>query len=357
MNAMTTSSEPRTEPTDDTTRVRRVTSRFLTDRVLLLALLIVLLLVTFTVLDGLRLLVAPFDLRYLSTSLISLVPLALLALAQTFVILSGRSGIDLSVGGAVSLSGMVFGALVVSVGLPVAVAAPLTVVFSTLLGALNGVLVGYLRFPPLIATLATGYVFGSIALVTNGGAPFTSSEITALNGLTRGIVIGPFSIPAHVLTLLVPCLLISWFALERTRWGRSLFAVGTNDVAARYASQNVAATRASAYAVSGLLCGIAALVNVAQFASARPDAGTAGNGLALPAITIAVLGGVAIQGGIGRIGGAGLAALFIVWLNAAVLITVSGSLGPRIQLLALGVVLIGSVLLNTYANRRTGLRE
>jgi ribose/xylose/arabinose/galactoside ABC-type transport system permease subunit len=100
----------------------------------------------------------------------------------------------------------------------------------------------------------------------------------------------------HVLTILLPAIVITWFALSRTSWGRPVYAVGTNDVAAKYATVPVKRVRASAYVTSGVLCGVAAVVNVAQFASARPDAGSAGNGLALPAITIAVLGGVAIQG-------------------------------------------------------------
>ncbi len=85
----------------------------ITDRMWLLAGLIVVLIVATTIADAAGVLVAPFTVRYLSVSLIALVPLALLALAETFVILSGRSGIDLSVGGLVSISGMFSGSLVV----------------------------------------------------------------------------------------------------------------------------------------------------------------------------------------------------------------------------------------------------
>jgi ribose transport system permease protein/erythritol transport system permease protein len=95
-------------------------------------------------------------------------------------------------------------------------------------------------------------------------------------------------------------------------------------------------------------------VTVAQFASARPDAGVVGNGMALPAITIAVLGGVAIQGGIGRVGGVVVAALLVTWLNAGMLLAFEGSEGSQYQLLALGLVLVLSALLNTLALRRYG---
>jgi ribose transport system permease protein/erythritol transport system permease protein len=92
----------------------------------------------------------------------------------------------------------------------------------------------------------------------------------------------------------------------------------------------------------------------AQFASARPDAGTSGNGLALPAITIAVLGGVAITGGIGRIAGVVLATVLITWLNAGILLAFTGNAGTQFQLLALGLVLIFAALLNGLTQRRYG---
>ena len=324
----------------------------ITDRMWLLAGLIVVLIVATTIADAAGVLVAPFTVRYLSVSLIALVPLALLALAETFVILSGRSGIDLSVGGLVSISGMFFGSLVVDRSMSVVLAAIITLVFATVLGALNGYLVGFLGFPPLIATLATGYAFSSIALVVHDGAPYSDPTLTTLNGLTSGMGPGVLAIPWHVVTVLLPVGVLAWMALSKMRWGRAQYAVGTSDSAARYSAINQKLTRASAYAVAGLLSGIAALVNVAQFASARPDAGTAGNGLALPAITIAVLGGVAIAGGVGKIGGALMAALFVTWMNAIILITFPGSFGSRVQLLALGLVLIGAVLLNQVAAKR-----
>lgn len=334
--------------------IKVVFERLITDRVWLLTAMIVVLILLAAILDGLGLLVAPFTVQYLSVSLISLVPLALLALAELFVILSGRSGIDLSVGGVVSIAGMFFGALVVKAHLPIVLSAILTIVFATLLGSINGYLVGYLNFPPLIATLATGYAYASIALVSNDGAPFSSPELTGMNGITKGIGTGVFAVPWHVLLILLPVGVVAWMGLSKMRWGRAQFAVGTNDSAAKYSAINTRLTRASAYAVAGALAGVAALVNVAQFASARPDAGTAGNGLALPAITIAVLGGVAITGGVARVGGALLASLFVVWMNAIILISFSGSLGSRVQLLALGLVLIGAVLLNQAAARRRG---
>ncbi|WP_233188256.1 ABC transporter permease [Actinomyces qiguomingii] len=330
----------------------------LTDRTAALAVLTVLLVVVFSALGRAGHLFAEFDAPYMVSSLQSLVPVALLALAEMFVIISGYSGIDLSVGAIVSLTGMLFGYLVQGAGVPLVAAVLCTVIVGGMLGAVNGVLVGYLRFPPLIATLATQYAYASIAMVVSGSAPISGDKITAANAtLTGRVEVFGLMFPTQVLTILVPSVVISWLLLDRLTWGRSLLAVGTNATAARYAAQNVRAIRGSSYLVSGLLCGLAAVVNVAQYASARPDAGTAGNGMALTAITIAALGGVLIQGGYGRVSGVVMAAVLITWLNAGLLISMEGSAGSRSQLLALGAVLICSILINSYAARRYRLRS
>jgi ribose transport system permease protein/erythritol transport system permease protein len=113
----------------------------------------------------------------------------------------------------------------------------------------------------------------------------------------------------------------------------------------------------TAYVISGLISALVAIVTVAQFASARPDAGVSGNGMALPAITIAVLGGVAITGGIGRVSGILLATLLVVWLNAGILLAFAGNEGTQFQLLALGVLLIGASLLNNLTRKKFGVLD
>ena len=95
--------------------------------------------------------------------------------------------------------------------------------------------------------------------------------------------------PKGIFLFLLPTLVVVWLLLARTTDGRRVYAIGTNDVAAQWSAIGVRATRAGAYALSGLISGLVAVVTVGQFASARPDAGVSGNGMALPAITIAVL--------------------------------------------------------------------
>jgi ribose/xylose/arabinose/galactoside ABC-type transport system permease subunit len=338
-------------------RADRILEAVLTQRIVLLGILIVIVVGWLMYLSANGYLSGDYDFDYMSAVLIDAVPLAMLAFAQLVVIVSGRGGIDLSVGAMVSLVGMIFGFAYGQWGWPLPLAILLAVAVGALLGAVNGFLVARIGFPALIATLATYYAYKSIAMVINGQKPINSPEIQGLYSLTSSVevpVIGPYipNVPLGVFTFLIPVLLVLWLALGRGTYGRRLYAIGTNDVAARWAGVDVAATRMRAYVTSGVLSGLVAVYITAQFASARPDAGTAGNGLALPAITIAVLGGVAITGGIGRIAGVLLATLLIVWLNAGIILYFSGNTGTQFQLLALGVVLILAALLNGLTTRR-----
>ncbi|NIZ89454.1 ABC transporter permease [Kineosporiaceae bacterium B12] len=312
-----------------------------------------------TTLSGNNYLSAPYSASYMASTLINAVPLAMLALAELLVITSGRGGIDLSVGAIVSLTGMVFGFAYGQWGWPLAPAILLALVLGAACGALNGFLVAHLGFPALIATLATYYAFRSLALVVNDQKPINSQPVQDLYSTATAVALPLVGesfprVPLGIFTFLVPTALVVWLVLARTTAGRRLYAIGTNDVAARWSGIDVRRTRWSAYVAAGAISGLVAVVTVAQFASARPDSGTSGNGMALPAITIAILGGVAITGGVGRVAGVVLATLLIVWLNAGILLAVPGNSGSQYQLFALGIVLVVAALLNALTQRRYG---
>jgi rhamnose transport system permease protein len=339
--------------------LRRALRAVLTRRELLLVILLVVVLVWMTALGYGGYLTGPYDPDYLAGALVDAVPLAMLALAELLVIVSGRGGIDLSIGSIVSLTGMVFGIAYGSWGWPLPLAILLAVLVGGLLGAVNGVLIAWLGFPALITTLATYYAYRSLALVINDQKPISTPNIQGLYSLTGAVeipVIGHDipNVPLGVFTFLVPTVVVVWLLLARTTYGRRLFAIGTNDVAATWSGVPVARTRLLAYVAAGVLAGVVAVYVTGQFASARPDSGTSGNGLALPAITIAVLGGVAITGGIGRVSGVLLAAVLITWLDAGILLLFEGNDGTQFQLLALGAVLVFCALLNAYTIRRYG---
>ncbi len=331
----------------------------LTQRIVLLLVLLVAVVVTMTTLSARNYLSAPYDLSYMSLALISAVPLVMLGLAELLVITSGRGGIDLSVGAIVSLTSMIFGFAYGEWGWPLWLSIVLAAAFGGLCGALNGFLIAYIGYPALITTLATYYAFSSLAVVVNGQQPISTDPIQALYSTAKAVPLpfggdDPIRVPLGTLTFLIPTAVVVWLILARTSYGRRLYAIGTNDVAAEWSGIDVRRTRFTAYLTAGVISGLVAVVTVAQFASARPDAGVAGNGMALPAITIAVLGGVAITGGIGRVAGVVLATLLIVWLNAGILLAVPGNAGSQFQLFALGSVLVFAALLNGLTTRRYG---
>lgn len=329
----------------------------LTNRTVLIAVLLAIVVIGFFAADAGGALRGAYNPDYMFSSMINLVPLTMLALAQLVVIVSGGGGIDLSVGSIVSLTGMVFGFMFGLWGIPLLVAVPLAIVFGALLGAINGVLVAWFGFPPLITTLATYYAYWSLALVINNQRPISTEPIQGLYELSRSFeipLIGQYLplVPTGLALFLLPTVVVVWYMMSKTTFGRKLYAIGTNDQAADWSGIDVRVTRGMAYVISGAISGLVAVVTVSQFASARPDAGTTGNGMALPAITIAVLGGVAITGGIGRVLGVVLAALLIVWLNAGILLLFAGNVAGQVQLAALGLILVGAALLNGITTRR-----
>lgn len=339
------------------TRVSKWIRLVLTQRVLLVSILLMVVVVSLLALSAAGLMTGNFNFAYMAGSLINVVPLAMLAMAQLVVIVSGNGSIDLSVGSVVSLVSMVFGFAYGVWGLPLVLSILIAILAGGVLGAINGVLVAYLGFPALIATLATYYAYWSLAIVSNSQQPINSPEIQGLYATAQSIQIPGTEaflprIPFGLFVFLIPTAIVVWYVLNRSPYGRRLYATGTNAVAAQWSGINVAWVRMRAFIISGMISGLVAVVTVGQFASARPDAGNSGNGMALPAITIAVLGGVAITGGIGRVSGVILAGLLVVWLNAGILLLFPGNHGTQYQLLALGAILIGAALLNGYTNRR-----
>lgn len=255
---------------------------------------------------------ALYEPRVLQPSLASTVlqfasMLALVALGQTLIVLAGGAGIDLSVGGMVSLSAILT-MMAISAGVPEAVFPLVPVVIGALLGAVNGVLVTKIRILPLIATLGTLFVFGGLAMALTGGA--------SLSGVPQWLV--PFGrgnlggVPWHVLVLVVPAYLLVAGMLTFTPWGRWFYAMGHNERAARLVGIDVDRIRFLAYVLSGALSGLAALVSLAWFGSGRPNIG---QNLELESLAAVLLGGVAIFGGAGGVLGVLVAVLMIVTLK------------------------------------------
>ena len=300
------------------------------------------------------------------------VTIALLALAESIVILSGGGAIDLSVGSILSLAGMTLGVLNIEHGVGIGLAIAGALIAGAALGAVNGALVSVIRIPPLIATLATFYAYAAVALQITHTRPlpdatqpdlpasFPAVLITIGNGNVQDVpgfgwvpkLIGQ-GIPFQVGFVYIPLALILAFVLVKTVSGRYLYGVGTNALAARFSAIDVWGVRFWAYVASGFICGLAAVVQTGLSASATPDVGASMN---LAAITIAVLGGVSIVGGEGDVLGILLASLIVIFLYNGLGLALGANAGIW-QPFSLGVLLIGSARVNESLRRRFSLRS
>ncbi|MFV0430423.1 MAG: ABC transporter permease [Arachnia sp.] len=268
--------------------------------------------------------------------------IGLLALGQALVILGGGGGIDLSIGATLSLSGVVMGLMTEAFGINPWLAAVIAIGCGALLGAINGLLITKVGLLPLIATLSTMFLYTSLANVVTGGRQFGGFDVSNFRMLGQGAVLG---IPVQVLFVTLPAFGIAIWAMSRTRFGQETYEVGSSSRAASLVGVSVPRHRISLYVIAGSLAGLGAVVTNAWLLTARPSAGT---GLELQAITIAVLGGIDIWGGKGHLTGVLLGLLLVVVVNNGLQLA---GVGNSIQVGILGAILIGSVLLNTFLTR------
>jgi len=232
-------------------------------------------------------------------------PLAILAACQTLVMLTG--GIDLSVAAVASLAGYVAASQSTTFGEPIGIAIALGA--ATLVGLVNGLGIGFLRVQPLIMTLAIGLVMGGFlpiyqVLVVSSGAAVP----VLIGGLFGGTTIG---IVPNSLFVFLPIAALILFGLRRFGYGRLLYAVGDNESAARLAGVRIRAVLVVAYAISGLLAGVAGLAltgvsSAATIALADP--------YLLPSVAAVVIGGTSIFGGRGGYLGSIIGALILTVL-------------------------------------------
>ena len=244
------------------------------------------------------------------------VVLSLLALGQTLVI--ATRGIDLSVAPVLGLTAMVTGLLAQGGGLPLAAAFAIALVIGLVLGTVNGLLVARLTIPPIITTLGTYSLYSGLIFVISNGTQVDSVP-HAYAVLGNGLLAGILPIPVLVLGVV---LLLTWFMLGHTRFGRALLAVGNNSGAAYNAGIAVTSTQVRAYALSGVLAALSGLMFLCYTGSATVTTGT-GDHMELQSIAVALIGGTAIAGGRASMIGTVLGSLFLsVVLTALVFVHV-----------------------------------
>lgn len=263
----------------------------------------------------------------------------LIALPMTFIIITG--GIDLSVGSIVGLCAILLGYSWKSFGFPLPVAIGFSLLVGAAAGFLNGLVITRVKVPPLIMTIAT--------LALYRGLAEGISQARSVRGYPQWFyVIGQenlFGIPAQLWLLLI-AIVIAGIALDRTTFGRTLYAIGNNEIAARFSGLPVDRTKLIIYTLSGLMAGLSAVVLVSRVTTTRSDMGS---GYELDVIAAVVLGGTSIFGGVGSIWGTVVGLAMIQLLKDGLALT--GVKGDA-TIVVIGTVLILSTLVASSLQRR-----
>ena len=283
----------------------------------------------------------PFNLQ--SIAIFTVAPL-LLALGQTFVVISG--GIDLSVGFTMGFAAAVFARCLNLTGPWLggfAVAILVAVVASAFPGLVNGILIAKLRIPPFIGTLGMYGVARGTAYLLAGGTTVPISNPTA-SILGNGSI---FGFPIVVLITAAITLIMQW-SLTQTRFGQHIYAVGGNRQAAARAGINIPRNTVALYVLSAVGAGIGGILYAARFSA---GAAQAGEPLLLDSIAAVVIGGASLFGGSGTIVGTVIGALIIAVIQYGLVFV---NVEPFWQFIAVGVIIVISVLVDQSQKRLTG---
>ena len=282
----------------------------------------------------------------LSTVLTQVTIIGFLGIAQTLVILT--AGIDLSVGVIMVISSVVMGRLAVIDGLPIVVAFPLGLLCGAACGYLNGSLITRLKMPPFIVTLGTLSIIGALLIFYSHSETIRAQDLEA-NAPFLQLMGVPFEIGgARIILgsfLLILLAIVVWYVLNRTAFGRHVYATGDDPEAARLAGIDTNRILLSVYVLAGLISAIAGWVIIGRIGAISPTAGENAN---LDSITAVVIGGTSLFGGRGSVVGTLIGALIVGVFRSSVSLA---GLDVLWQEFAIGVLIIVAVALDQWIRR------
>ena len=232
----------------------------------------------------------------------------MVAIGHTYLIIAGQN--DLSPGSLAAFSGTM-AALLVSLGVPFFAAVLITIVFAILIGLFNAFMVNKIHLEAFIATLVTQSIVRGAAYIICDGKPVAISDKMFLT-LAKARFL---NIPLSVWIMLV-CILIFGIILSKTKFGRSVYAIGGNQDAARLAGLNPQRIITISYVMMGILCAIGGIIFAARVNSGQPAANV---NLEFDAITAVILGGVSFVGGVGDMFGTFLGIILIQSFNTGLI--------------------------------------
>lgn len=262
--------------------------------------------------------------------------LMLVAVGQAIVIITRN--VDLSVGSVIGLTAYLTGRLFIDMPwLPIPVVVLLAVLLGAVLGLINGALVAFARVPAMVITLGTLYAYRGINVLWAG-----STRVNASDMPREFLAVGTGSIlwiPILTIVALVVLAAAAWY-MRNTRGGREYYAIGSDPAAAELYGLRVTRRVLTAFVLSGALAGLAGVFYAARYGSVSSQAGA---GWELDAVGAAVIGGVAITGGVGSVWGAAIGAVLLMTINRALPIL---GIPDFWQRAVVGVLIIGAIVLD-----------
>ncbi|NOH16177.1 ribose ABC transporter permease [Clostridium cochlearium] len=263
---------------------------------------------------------------------------AILAIGMSFVILTG--GIDLSVGSTLAISGAISASIIRatnSIFLSIIVA----LIIGAIIGLMNGVVVAKGKIQAFIVTLATMTILRGVTMVYTNGTPISGlSDKFMLIGNKK--ILGYIPVPA-IITIVV--LIIAWYILSQTRYGRYVYALGGNEDSARLSGINTDKIKTLVYVICGITAALSGVITTSRVGSASPNAGL---GFELDAIAAVVLGGTSLAGGEGTVVGTIIGAMIIGVLNNG--LNLAG-VSAYYQSIVKGLVILLAVLIDKKSKK------
>ncbi|SMD04214.1 ABC transporter permease [Rhizobium sp. RU36D] len=269
--------------------------------------------------------------------------------AQTLVILT--AGIDLSVGAIMVLSSVVMGQFVFRYGLPAELAVLCGLGVGAFCGFINGLLVSRMKLPPFIVTLGMWQIVLASNFLYSANETIRSQDIGATAPLLQffgnNIRFGGAVFTYGVIVMVV-LVLVLWYVLNHTAWGRHVYAVGDDPDAAELAGVNVSRMLISVYTLSGLICALAGWALIGRIGSVSPTAGQFAN---IESITAVVIGGISLFGGRGSILGMLFGALIVGVFQLGLRLI---GTDPQWTYLLIGVLIIAAVAIDQWIRKVAG---
>lgn len=262
--------------------------------------------------------------------------LVLVAVGQAIVLITRN--VDLSVGSVMGLTAYLTGRLFIDIpGIPIVLVVVAAVVLGALLGLINGALVAYAKVPAMVITLGTLYAYRGINVLWTGSDRVNASDMPRdFLALGTGQVLG---IPILAIVAVVVLAVAAWY-MKNTRGGREFYAIGSDPAAAELYGLRVTRRVLTAFVLSGALAGLAGVFYAARYGTINSQAGA---GWELDAVGAAVIGGVAITGGIGSVWGAAIGAVLLLTINRALPIL---GIPDFWQRAVVGLLIIGAIVLD-----------